>query len=109
MYVDPRHKTQCAIQFFFVVTSTTDTRKTHARHTPSVSVAHVTRLFPDKAELGSTPVTHPTQHACHAPNATHQIVISILDFKEVVKEVVPHLPHYLTLLNQVESSKCPIP
>ena len=45
MYVDPRHKTQCAIQFFFVVTSTTDTRKTHARHTQDRRRTHLERLL----------------------------------------------------------------
>lgn len=69
---------------------TQETRKTHARHTPSASVAHVTCLFPEnKAVL----------HSTHGSNGTHRIVISILDFKEVVILAVAHLAHHLTLLN----------
>ena len=44
-----------------------------------------------------------TRQCCAAPmapiNGTHRIVISILDFKEVVILAVAHLAHHLTLLN----------
>ena len=49
MYVDPRHKTQRAIQFFFVVTSTTDTRKTHARHTQDTRKTDVVPILSDSS------------------------------------------------------------